>query len=303
MSTVNSLRTLNRQSDDVSKSDLFKVSPGLLLEEENFNPRGAFIDDYFEQPEVVAHIRRLADSYKRGDYVPPIIVHVREGEIYVRDGHCRRRALNLAISEGADIRKVEVLELKGDEAAQTALILTSNDGLSLTPLERAVIYEKRIKWGWTEKEVANEFGRSEVHVRQLLEMMTLPLEMKQMIQRKRVSAYTALELFQEHGMDAVKLVMEASEKKEDVSSGSTKRVTKKDVSPKRPRLGKKMVTAMQTSLSGITNRLDSLTPSEDGEHYALLLSLDEVEELKKIRAKLEEHESGSDQDPSAEKKD
>ncbi len=39
MAQVNSLKSLNRESADVSKSDLFSVAPHLLLEEEGFNTR------------------------------------------------------------------------------------------------------------------------------------------------------------------------------------------------------------------------------------------------------------------------
>lgn len=294
MPVANSLKSLNNQSSEVSKSDLFKIAPHLLLEEEGFNPRGAFIDDYFEQPHVQAHIRRIADSYKRGVYVPPIVVHVRNGEVYVRDGHCRRRALKLAMEEGADIRKVEVLEQKGDEAAQTALILTSSDGLQLTPLERAVIYDRRKTWGWSEKEIADEFGRTEVHVRQLLEMMGMPLELKQLVQHSKVSAYAALEFYQEHGDQAVQIVKDALEKKDKDSGGNAKKVTKRDVAPKKKAIGKKMVTAMHTSLSSITSRLDDLSPVDGGDRYTLTLSKDEVEDLKKLREKLTELEQSSE---------
>ncbi|WP_312271576.1 hypothetical protein [Pseudomonas sp.] len=70
MKQINSLKALNTFSDDVSKSDLFSIAPELLIEEEGFNSRGAFTENYFERPEVAAHIRSLADAYKAGRYVP-----------------------------------------------------------------------------------------------------------------------------------------------------------------------------------------------------------------------------------------
>jgi ParB family transcriptional regulator, chromosome partitioning protein len=296
MAATNSLKSLNRQSDKVSKSDLFKVSPELLIEEEGFNPRGAFIDGYFEQPEVQEHIRRLADAYKRGDYVPPIVVVVRDGQVFIRDGHCRYRAIHLALSEGADIRKVEVLEIKGDEAAQTALILRSNDGLKLSPLERAVVYGTRIKWGWSAKEIAEEFGRTEPHVKQLLDMLDMPLELKRMVQHKTLSAYAALDLFQEHGEDAVEMVKEAVDKKEGQGE-KPKKVTPKDVGPKKPRIPKKVVSAMHSSISTITQRLDSFRATDDGENYTLTISKDEFEELRELREKLVKIEAGNEKAP------
>ncbi|WP_228155560.1 hypothetical protein [Klebsiella pneumoniae] len=156
------------------KRDGFTISPQLLLEEEGFNTRGAFCENYYERPDIKAGIRVLADAYKRGDYVPPIIVKVIDGKVYVREGHRRRRAILLAIEEGADIQFVQVVEHKGDEAEQSLLIATSNDGLPLSPLERAVIYARLANWGWSDQMIAQRVGRSAEHVRiarALLEML------------------------------------------------------------------------------------------------------------------------------------
>lgn len=292
--SVNSLKSLNRISSDVSKSDLYSVAPHKLLEEEGFNARGAFSADYFEQPEVKAHIRSLADAYKRGDYVPPLVVKIRDGEAYIRDGHCRRRAIELAMSEGADIRKVQVLEHKGDEAEQAALIVTSQDGLSLSPLERAVVYQRLIRWGWSEREVSEKVGKTDTHVRQLLGMLEMPIELKQLVQSKVVSASYAYELFCEHGSDAIQLIKEAqesaAEKEGDPAKAAKQKVTKKHVA-KRPRLSRKVLDRMQGSVSSITRRLDSLQPSGDGKSYTLTLSQEEVDELQALREKLAELEN------------
>ncbi|HBU0563312.1 TPA: hypothetical protein MCP53_002799 [Klebsiella pneumoniae] len=135
MAVINSLRALKGVTapEELKKGDGFTISPQLLLEEEGFNTRGAFCENYYERPDIKAGIRVLADAYKRGDYVPPIIVKVIDGKVYVREGHRRRRAILLAIEEGADIQFVQVVEHKGDEAEQSLLIATSNDGLPLSP--------------------------------------------------------------------------------------------------------------------------------------------------------------------------
>ena len=85
----------NGVDEDVgtTKGSGWSVAPELIEEEEDFNTRGAFLNkkEYFAQEKVKAHIRKLADAYKRGDYVPPLIVKVVDDRILVRDGHCRRR--------------------------------------------------------------------------------------------------------------------------------------------------------------------------------------------------------------------
>jgi ParB family chromosome partitioning protein len=286
MAQINSLKTLNRESAEVSKSDLFSVAPHLLLEEEGFNTRGAFCEDYYERPDIKAGIRALADAYTRGDYVPPIIVKVRDGNVFVREGHRRRRAIQLAISEGADIRKVQVLEHKGDEAEQTLLIATSNDGLPLTPLEKAVIYGRLASWGWSDTEIAERVGRTTEHVRQARVLLEMPLDLKKMIQAGEVAATYASELFREHGEAAVQMLKEAQA---GAGSEVAKKVTRKKVESKRkPKIGKKVVDAMHKSVSSLTKRLDTI--KGDGDTFTLTLTKADVDELEALREKLAEIE-------------
>lgn len=281
MSQINSLRSLNKSSPDLSKGDLFSISPHLLLEEEGFNARGAFCDDYYERPDIKEGIRSLANAYLRGDYVPPIIVKVRDGKVYVREGHRRRRAILLALSEGAEIRKVQVLEHKGDESEQTLLIATSNDGLPLTPLERAVVYGRLAGWGWTDQEIATRVGRTAEHVRQTKALLELPLQLKHMIQAGEVAATYAAELFRKHGEQAVDVL-------KDAQSGEKKVTRKKVEKAPSARIGKKMVQAMHKSVSSITRRLDTI--QGDGETFTLILTREDVEELQALREKLAELE-------------
>lgn len=284
MAQINSLKSLNKESPDTSKSDLYSVAPHLLMEEDGFNTRGMYCDDYYELPEVKAGIRLLAEAYTRGDYVPPIIVKVRDGNVYVREGHRRRRAILMAIEEGAEIRKVQVLEHKGDEAEQSLLIATSNDGLPLTPLERAVIYGRLSKWGWSDQEIATRVGRTVTHVRNGLQLLELPLDLKKMIQAGEVSATYAAELYGEHGDNTIDVLRSAQDQTGSGGDEKPKKVTRKKVQPSGPKLGKRVVDAMHKSVSTLTNRLDSI--KVQGETYVLTLTKDEVDELVALREKL-----------------
>lgn len=233
----------------------------------------------------------LADAYKRGDYVPPIIVKVIDGKVYVREGHRRRRAIMLAIEEGADIKLVQVVEHKGDEAEQNLLIATSNDGLPLSPLERAVIYARLANWGWSDQLIAQRVGRSAEHVRIARALLEMPLELKRMIQEGSVAATYAQELYNEHGTNAVEILKKAMEEQANGNDGKTapKKLTKKSVE-KGPRLGKKVVEAMRRGVSSITSRLDKIKPNDDGETFTLILSREDVDALQALKAKLAELE-------------
>lgn len=200
----------------VRRGDGWRVDPLIILEEEDFNVRGAFAVDYWNRPDVVAYIRGFANSYRDSKPVPPITVEVRDGEIYVRDGAHRLRGMRLAIEEGADLELVDVYEHRGDEVEQAKLVLTANDGRHLTRLERAVQYGKFIGWGWSINKIASEFNRTHEHVRTTLTLLQLPFELKQMIAEDICSASFALKVYDEHGTKALDIIKgAASQKTED----------------------------------------------------------------------------------------
>lgn len=55
---------------NVKKDDAFKIPPGDLMEEPGFNER-----DYSD-PLVIEQIRKFANAYKAGLFVPPVIVRI-----------------------------------------------------------------------------------------------------------------------------------------------------------------------------------------------------------------------------------
>lgn len=291
MATVpSSLKSLNNHSSDVSKGDMFSVSPHLLLEEEGFNSRGAFIDDYWEQPEVIGYVEGFASAYKSGKYVPPITVVVRDGKVFIRDGHHRHRGLMLAIERGAEIKKVPVLELKNaDEAQQALFVVTANNNRQLSPLERAVIFQRLEGWGWTVAEIASHTNLTEARVKQMLELMALPIELKRLIQQDKVSASYAAELYAQHGTKAVEMVSTG------LSSSGTAKVTKKHVEKANkanaaPRMGKKLVEALRVGMVSLASRIDNAQPSTDGT-FTVSLSADELESLRALKTQLAELEA------------
>lgn len=285
---INSLRALKESkspdAEKVTKGTSMSVHPSLLLEEEGYNSRGVFVDGYFERPEVVAYIRGLAESYKAGAYVPPIVVKVKDGKPYVRDGHCRLRGLKIAIAEGAQIERIDVLELKGDEAKQVALIVSSDNKLPLTALERAVNYGRLSAWGWSDAKIAAEIGRTAEHVRQLRALLELPIELKRLMQEGVVAATLAAELYAAHGDKAVDMV------KSGQTNSGKERITKKDIGKEpaaavpRRRPGKKLVEAMWSSVSALP--LDNLKIADDGQCFVMTLTREEVEQLQALKADL-----------------
>ncbi len=291
--TPNSLRALHeslkagqdKTNQQITKGNGYSLSPDLILEEEGFNSRGAFLDkdEYFNSEKVKAHIRKLADAYKRGDYIPPLTVKVKNGHTYIRDGHHRIRAIRLAIEEGTPIKLVSVVELQGDESAQALLVVTSNDSAPLTVLERAVIFGRLASYGWSAAEIAERVGNSANYIKSCLKMLEMPIEIKRQIQREEVSATHALELYTQHGEAAVEMIRAEYEKLTANQADTTKKVkvTKKATSTG-PRITRKVVTAMTEGIFSLSSRLDTVTPLPDG-MYTLQISKEELDMLTKFK--------------------
>lgn len=230
MAVANSLRAMREQNKDkITKGNLFKADIDIIEEEEGFNTR-----DY-DRPDVVAHIRKLADAYKAGEQLPPLKVQVKDGRILVREGHCRRRGAKLAISEGAPIRRLPLEEVTGDEIAQSVVIVKSDDGLKLTPVERAAVYARLQGHNLSDAEIAEKVGRTVPHVQQYLAVYSMPLKLKQMISEDKVSMTAALKLYNEKGTDAIEIleqkyeaaVARESEKLEKAAQAEQKKQAKK----------------------------------------------------------------------------
>lgn len=307
MGVPNSLRAMHEQNKGhMTKTNLFMAELDLLEEEDGFN-----IGRDYEDPDVVQHIRNLADAYIAGEDLPPLIVKVVDGRILVRDGHCRRRGALLARSEGCEINRLAVLESKGDEIDQTMILLTSNDGLKQKPLGRAKIYAKLISMGLTEDEVAKKIKKTKPHVMQYLALHNLPMKLKELIKSDVIAWSMALELFNEHGTKAIELIQshhqlatpaattgEVVETAGVAPSSNAEDAQNENSVPKAPkqkRITRKMIdssTGYRSRLTGtlvkdVTDRIGSVVKSlseaqVEGDHVLVRMSKEDAEALRAL---------------------
>lgn len=295
MAVANSLEQMKKQSSDDSintERGMFSVDIDQLKEEEGFNPR-----DY-NDPNTEKHIENLAQAYTSGDIMPPpLMVKVVDGEILVRDGHCRLRGAKLARERGADVRRLQVIEFKGDEIDQTALILTSNSGKKLTQLEAAKVFQKMKNLGLNEAKIGAKVGISGQRVRQMLALIDLPVEYKQLINEEKVSPTLAAEVYNAEGTKGASRLakvyqeMTAKMSPEEIAKKKPK-VTPKQLN-KKPRLPAAVVTSMRTSFSSLAPLLADLDISEDQEKVSIDLDRETFLRLKEdvIRVKKAEAEA------------
>lgn len=198
MTTPLSLKAMAASPDvNVKKTDLYKVDPRLLQEEEGFNLR-----DY-EARETIEQIERFAAAFTDGQYVPPLIVRTDDsGAIYVVEGHLRRRGALLAIERGSDLAYVECTNFRGNDTARIEVMIRSAEGLPLKPLEIGLGYLRLSRKGYTNPDIARVAGRTLARVEQLLLLANANSDVHQLVRAEKVSADGAIDAVRQYGEKA-----------------------------------------------------------------------------------------------------
>ncbi|HGM7876891.1 TPA: ParB/RepB/Spo0J family partition protein [Pseudomonas aeruginosa] len=264
-SQINDLRSLwesleGQDKSLVGETALLWLSPDVIEEEDGFNLR-----DY-DRPDTVAHIQALKDAWKNGTQLPPLEVKIDNGRCFVRDGHCRLRAARLAIAEGAPIKRIPLIELTGSAEASSLRILTSNQQLKLTLMQRAHGYSRLRELGWSDQKIAKHICKTDTHVRETIRLLTLPERLQALINLDVISPDMATKMFNRYGEKAVDIINEAYEKQkkaqealldQDPSTVAPIKVSTKHISVPAPKITKKMVSSMSLSVRSMHDAFES----------------------------------------------
>ncbi|TCV62806.1 ParB/RepB/Spo0J family partition protein [Pseudomonas fluorescens] len=203
-----------RDQSLVGETQMTWLSPLLIEEEEGFNER-----DY-NLPHTIAHIEMLAKAWAQSAQMKPIEVQVVDGRCFVRDGHCRLRGAHLAISRGAMIKRIPVIELKGNNQLASVRILTSNEQLKLTIMQRARIYQRLRSWNWDDHQIAEHIGRTSTHVRETLRLLSLPAQIQTLLEQDVIKPHLALDLYRKYGDESVEIIMSSYRKRQEEIEGA-----------------------------------------------------------------------------------
>lgn len=206
-----SLKVLaERKIDGVQKTTQFKINPKLLEFEDGFNAR----------PINREHIESLKQSYRSGNTFPALEVRVDDGHVIVVDGHHRTVAACELIDEGLDIVGIDVVQFRGNDADRVIRMLTSAQGLPLTPLQMGLQYRKLIGFGWDIKRISSHVGKTVSHVGEMIKLAESNSDVQRMVESNEVAAHTAVKAIREHGQKAGSVL--AGELEKAKASGKTK---------------------------------------------------------------------------------
>ena len=180
---------------------------------------------------TIAHIREMANSIKDNgnESFPPITIYQEGENIYVMAGWCRRRAHILAMEEGAPVKGILCLNVQRKKPEDLALsILSSNDGLPLTAIEKAAAVKRLQSFMWTAAEIAKRTGWSLSTVNNLIALHDAPDAIIDMVKDGSVSATLATKLVKEKGADAAEKELKSVKNLQQ----EAKKITQKDLDKK-----------------------------------------------------------------------
>ena len=188
-----------------------------------YQPRKTFDQDALEE---------LANSIKEYGVVQPIIVKKTVSGYELVAGERRTKAAKIA-----GLREIPAIikDFNDQEMMEIALI-ENIQREDLNPIEEAESYENIIKLrGYTQEEFANHFGKSRSYVTNMLGLLTLPKEVKDMVSKKELSMGHARALSKVSDNDKIiKLAKKII--KEDLSVRETEKLLKDEDLPKKNKI-------------------------------------------------------------------
>ena len=130
-----------------------------------------------------SNLSELAESIRKNGIMQPIVVRASEtqsGKYEIIAGERRWRAAKQA---GLDEVPVLIRDITDKQALELALV-ENIQRQDLSPLEEANAYQRLIEeFEYTQEELAGTVGKSRSHVANLLRLLSLPDEVKEMLER------------------------------------------------------------------------------------------------------------------------
>ncbi|WP_405079663.1 ParB N-terminal domain-containing protein [Pectobacterium carotovorum] len=179
-----------------------------------------------------AHVAEFKDAFIAGEYIPPLAVEVTEHGVKVIDGHHRFAGAKAANAAGHEILRLECKDFVGTEADKIAFMVTSSQGLALTPLERGAAYHRLYNQGWSNAQIAAKVKRSESDIIQHLQLhQDCSPYLKSLVRSGSLNYALAIDINREHGVYADKVASGLMEKAE---AAGKKKITKSIAKPQFP---------------------------------------------------------------------
>ncbi|MDN3661109.1 ParB/RepB/Spo0J family partition protein [Vibrio agarivorans] len=128
---------------------------------------------------------------------------------HIVDGHHTYSAIKSLFDEAKHDGFVPVVIFKGNEQDKLIRAFNSTQGLKLTPLEQARVYERMLNEGMTKKEVSQRTGKSLSVISNALYILNADEEVITAIEEGKIKSSRVGRIMREHGTDNASLIVKA----------------------------------------------------------------------------------------------
>ncbi|MGC0903456.1 chromosome partitioning protein ParB [Pantoea agglomerans] len=177
---------------------------------------------------------RLADDdlfafLMAGGTVPAIEAVARDdGGVWVVEGHRRRRCYERCRAAGKPVERIAIVPFVGSDIDRLARIMTSNNQLSLSPIEQSAVVKELAAFNLNTSEIAKLVHKSIPTVEKLLALSSANHNVQQLVKDGEVSVEVAVDRFKEHGEKAAEIL---EQDKKAATAAGKKKVTRSVISP------------------------------------------------------------------------
>lgn len=271
----------NININSTKRTDIYSVDPRNVVVVDNFNVRRDFaIDELKEQIKLQGVLNPIT--------VVPFKDENGDEKYRLVDGERRLRATLAAISEGADIKRIKAIFLPRNTKEEDLLIeqMMRNEGKNFTEYESAIMFQRfRDKFGYTQSEIAQKFGKSITFIGRCLSLLDLAPEIQEKIEKGEISTGAVRQIVELNKDDEAAQVAAVQDAVDDAKSKGKKSATVKNIGG-----DTKSQKDLKKVISGIKILIEATIQAklhiEDMSARELIAALHNAESMEDVIAKL-----------------
>ena len=267
--------------NSTKRTDIYSVDPRNVVVVDNFNVRRDFaIDELKEQIKLQGVLNPIT--------VVPFKDENGDEKYRLVDGERRLRATLAAISEGADIKRIKAIFLPRNTKEEDLLIeqMMRNEGKNFTEYESAIMFQRfRDKFGYTQGEIAQKFGKSITFIGRCLSLLDLVPEIQEKIEKGEISTGAVRQIVELNKDDEAAQVAAVHDAVDDAKSKGKKSATVKNIGgdTKSQKDLKKVVSGIKILIEAT---IQAKLHIEDMSARELIAALHNAESMEDVIAKL-----------------
>ena len=192
----------------MSRGDLLRVDVDQLVFEPGFNVRD------LETSTAIELLEQLEADIEANGVQVPIEIYEHNGKLIVTNGHRRVICCRRLTARGVEIASIPAIAApKGlNDAERILRLVTLNNGVPLTQLEKAEVVRRLLAYGWDKAKIAQRFGyRTEQSISNLILLLEAPEAVKTAVREGEISGSAAVHLVRAEGDKSGEVLEQAKE--------------------------------------------------------------------------------------------